>query len=64
MNALPGYACVQPPYFEPGNCRRNFFLRMTHLQIMGQIDEISTKRIDIEEKIRGHFFLSTCLWSQ
>ena len=32
---------------------------------MGLIDEISTKRTDIEEKIRGHFFfLSICLRSQ
>ena len=34
-----------------------FFLRTTSLRIVGLIDEISTKRINIEEKIRGHFYL-------
>ena len=32
-------------------------------RIVGLIDEISIKRIQIAEKIRGHF-LSICLWSQ
>ena len=31
---------------------------------MGLTDEISTKRIHIEEKIRGIFFLSICLRGQ
>ena len=48
---------VQPPFFYPGNHRRSFFLRTTRLRIVGLIDEISTKRIHIKEKIRGHFFI-------
>ena len=34
-----------------------FFLGTTRLRIVGLIDEISTKRINIEEKIRGNFFI-------
>ena len=47
-------ACVhvQPPFFYPGSHRRRFFLRTTRLRIVGLIDEISTKRTHIKEKIR------------
>ena len=52
-------ACVhvQPPFFYPGNHRGPFFLRTTRLRIVGLIDEISTKRTHIKEKIRGNFFI-------
>ena len=46
-------ACVQPPFFQPGNRRHIFCLRTMRLRI----DEISTKRIRTEEKMRGIFFL-------
>ena len=50
-------ACVQPPFlvWEPQTI---FFLRTTRLRIVGLIDEVSTKRIHIEEKIKGNFL--TC----
>ena len=57
-------ACVQPPFFCLGTAHVLFFLRTTRLRIVGLSDEISTKRIHIEEKIRGIFFLSICLPSQ
>ena len=43
--------------FLPWEPQTSFFLRTTRLRIVGLIDEISTKRIHIKEKIRGHFFI-------
>ena len=64
-DALAGY--TEPVYSRPfsslGTADVFFFLRTTRLRIVGLIDEISTKRIHIEEKIKGNFS-SICPRSQ
>ena len=51
------------PFFSLGTADVFFLLRTTHLRIVGLIDEISTKRIHVEEKIRGNL-LPICQRSQ
>ena len=51
------------PFSSLGTADVFVFLRTTRLRIVGLINEISTKRIHIEEKIWGNFS-SICLRSQ
>ena len=62
-DALAGYSLCTAALFLASETQMNFFLRTTRLRFVGLIDEISTKRIDIEEKIRGNI-LSIGLRSQ
>ena len=54
-DALAGYSLCTAALFLVWETQMYFFLRTTLLRIVGLIDEISTKRNNIEEKIRGHF---------
>ena len=59
LDGLAGYSLCTAALFLVWEPQTNvFFLRTTRLRIVGLIDEISTKRIHTEEKIRGHFI--TC----
>ena len=62
-DALTGCSLCTAALFLAWETQMYFFLRTTLLRIVGLIDEISTKRINIEEKIRGNF-LSIGLRSQ
>ena len=62
-DALAGYSLCTAALFLAWKTQMYFFLRAMRLRIVGLIDEISTKRINIEEKIRGNF-LSIGLRSQ
>ena len=62
-DALAGYSLCTAALFLASETQMNFFLGTTRLRFVGLIDEISTKRINIEEKIRGNF-LSIGLRSQ
>ena len=62
-DALAGYSPFTAALFLAWEPQTYFFLRTTRLRIVELIDEISTKRIHTEEKIRGNI-LSICLRSQ
>ena len=62
-DALSGFSFCTAALFLASETQMYFFLRTTRLRFVGLIDEISTKRINIEEKIRGNF-LSIGLRSQ
>ena len=64
-DALAGHTerVYSRPFSSLGTADVFFSLRTTRLRIVGLINEISTKRIHIEEKIWGNFS-SICLRSQ